>query len=210
MARQAVGPRRIDATGDARPSVGKDFQDGSIDENAKLQVTGWRPTPSTILRNAMPYTEGSSRSWAIVPGSAPARTGWVCGAVFMIRTDLLKRLNGFDPRFFLYWEEMDICKRAEEAGFETWTLGKALAHHVGGESSSFDDIHIGGCIAKHYFQSRYYYMAKHHGRLAATVAEVGEFVLLSLRSLSDVFRGRGLYRLRQRLQARLLSQPERE
>lgn len=177
--------------------------------NTELQDTGQRPTPWTILRHAMPFLGGSSISWAIVPGSAPARTGWVCGAVFMIRTELLKRLNGFDPRFFLYWEETDVCKRAEEAGFETWTVGTALAHHVGGASSSPDDTRIGGCIAKHYFQSRYYYMVKHHGMLAATVAELGEFVLLAMRSVVDVARGRGLYRLQPRLQAPLLSQPER-
>ena len=127
----------------------------------------------------------------------------------MIRTELMKRLNGFDPRFFLYWEETDVCQRAEETGFETWALGTALAHHVGGASSLPDDTRIWGCIAKHYFQSRYYYMVKHHGRMAATIAEVGEFVLLGMRSLVDVARGRGLYRLRPRMQAPLLSQPER-
>jgi hypothetical protein len=51
-------------------------------------------------------------------------------------------------------------------------------------------------------------MVKHHGRLAATIAEVGEFVLLVMRSLVDVARGRGLNRLRPRMQAPLLSQPE--
>ena len=128
----------------------------------------------------------------------------------MIRTELFKRLQGFDPRYFLYWEETDLCKRADDMGFETWALGTAVAHHVGGVSSSLDDTRIGGCIAKHYFQSRYYYMVKHHGRLAAMIAELGEFVLLSARSLADLVRGRPTYRLRPRLQAPLLSQPQRQ
>lgn len=189
--------------------VGPAIVEGEDEGRTELQVTGRRPTPWTILRSAMPFLKYRSISWPIVPGSAPARSGWVCGAVFMIRTALMKRLNGFDPRFFLYWEEIDVCKRAEDAGFETWALGTALAHHVGGASSSPDDTRIGGCIAKHYFQSRYYYMVKHHGRLAATIAEVGEFVLLVMRSLVDVARGRGLDRLRPRMQASLLSIPER-
>lgn len=189
--------------------VGPAIIEGDKDGVTELQDTGQRPTPWTILRHAVPFLGGQSISWPIVPGSDPARTGWVCGAVFMIRTELLKRLNGFDPRFFLYWEETDLCKRADDMGFETWALGTALAHHVGGASSSLDDTRIGVCIAKHYFQSRYYYMVKHHGRLAATIAEVGEFLLLAMRSVVDVVRGRGLCSLRPRLQAPLLSQPER-
>lgn len=189
--------------------VGPAIVEGDKDGGTELQETGQRPTPWTILRREVPFLKAQSISWPIVPGSEPSRTGWVCGAVFMIRTELMKRLNGFDPRFFLYWEETDLCKRAEDMGFETWALGTALAHHVGGASSLPSDTRIGGCIAKHYFQSRYYYMVKHHGRLAATIAEVGELVLLSLRSVADLAQGRRIYRLGPRLQAPLLSQPER-
>jgi len=183
---------------------------GETDGSTALQHAGQRPTPWTILRNLIPFLRRKSISWTIVPGSAPSRTGWVCGAVLMIRTELMRRLNGFDPRFFLYWEEMDVCKRADDAGFETWALGTALAHHVVGASSSPDQARYGGSIAKHYYQSRYYYMVKHHGRFAATIAEVGEFALLGMHSLVDLARGRGLHRLRPRLQAPLLSQPDRE
>ena len=187
--------------------VGPAIIEGEAGEIGELQVTGECPTPVKILRAALPVLRNPSLTRPIVPGSAPSRTGWVCGAALMIRTDLMKRLRGFDPRFFLYWEETDVCKRAEEAGFETWALGSAIAHHVGGASSSSDDTRIGGCIAKHYFQSRYYYMVKHHGRLAATIAEIGEFMLLGMLSLVDVARGRGLQRLRPRMQAPLLSEP---
>ena len=189
--------------------VGPAIVEGEINKTGELQVTGERPTPAKILRAALPFGKYHTISRPIVPGSAPFRTGWVCGAVFMIRTELMRQLNGFDPRFFLYWEETDLCKRAEDAGFETWALGTAIASHVGGASSSPDDTRINGCIARHYFQSRYYYMVKHHGRLMATTAEIAEFLLLGIRSLFDCARGRGLYRLRPRLQAPLLSLPER-
>ena len=63
-------------------------------------------------------------------------------------------------------------------------------------------------MAKHYYQSRYYYMAKHHGWLAATAAELAEFVLLGVNSALDALRGRGVECLRPRLQATLLSLPD--
>jgi N-acetylglucosaminyl-diphospho-decaprenol L-rhamnosyltransferase len=173
----------------------------------ELQPTGPYPTPWSVLRDAAPFLRRRSSAVAIVPGAAPMRTGWVCGAVLMIRTALMRDLRGFDPRFFLYWEEVDLCRRAEQAGYENWVLGTALARHVVGASSS-DAPRFGTAVARHYYQSRYYYMAKHHGWLAATAAEVGEFVLLSLESVLDALRGRGLERLRPRLQAALLSLPD--
>lgn len=181
---------------------------GDDKDHPVLQHAGELQTPSTILRKAIPFLRFQPISWPIVPDSAPARAGWVIGAIFMIRTELMKQLNGFDPRFFLYWEEMDVCKRAAELGFETWAVGTAVAHHVVGASSTPDDTAYGACIGIHYFQSRYYYMVKHHGRLAATIAEIGEFAMLGLRSLVDVARGRGLRRIRPRMQAALLSMPE--
>jgi GT2 family glycosyltransferase len=190
--------------------VGPAIHCGEYDGKTVLQHTGARATPWTILRSSLPFLWRLASDWQIVPGSAPARTGWVAGAVLMIRTDLLMRLHGFDPRFFLYWEETDLCKRAEDAGFETWAVGAAVARHVVGASSAMDATRFGAAIAKHYLQSRYYYMVKHHGRIAATIAEVGEFAVLGMRSLVDVVLGRGLRRLRPRLQAPLLSMPEQE
>jgi GT2 family glycosyltransferase len=173
---------------------------GSDDQ---LQQSGPYPTPWSTVREALPILRRRPSAVAIVPGAAPARTGWVCGAILMIRSALMRELGGFDPRFFLYWEEIDLCLRAERAGFGNWVLGNALARHVVGASSS-GGPRVGASVARHYFQSRYYYMVKHHGWLAATAAEVGEFVLLTL----DTLRGRSLERLQPRLQAPLLSLPD--
>jgi GT2 family glycosyltransferase len=119
---------------------------------AKTKPTGPYPTPWSTVRDAMPFLRRLS-AVPIVPGSAPMRTGWVCGAILMIRTALLRELGGFDPRFFLYWEEIDLCRRAEYAGYENWALGTALAHHVVG--ASLRAARAGASIARHHFQSRY-------------------------------------------------------
>jgi GT2 family glycosyltransferase len=180
---------------------------GDDEASPVLQHTTPCPTPWTIVRDAVPFLRRRSRVAPIVPGSPPVRTGWVAGAVMMIRTELMRRLNGFDPRFFLYWEETDLCKRAQDEGYEVWALGTALARHIVG--ASYQPKTRFSPIAKHYFQSRYYYMVKHHGLLAATVAELSEFALQALESLVDVVRGRGLERLRPRFEGRLLRMPRR-
>jgi N-acetylglucosaminyl-diphospho-decaprenol L-rhamnosyltransferase len=188
--------------------VGPAILEGDSGTVRELQGTGRRATPRTILRAALGLVGDDEKIHPIFPGSVPFETGWVCGAALMIRSDLMRQLGGFDPRFFLYWEEVDLCKRAEELGYEVWAVGSAIAHHVGGASSLAGGVKIAGCIASHYFQSRYYYMVKHHGWLAATLAEIGEFVLLALRSLVDAARGRGFGRIQARLHSPLFSFPE--
>ena len=38
-------------------------------------------------------------------------TDWIVGACLFMRTDDLRRLGGFDPRFFLFFEDIDLCRR---------------------------------------------------------------------------------------------------
>jgi GT2 family glycosyltransferase len=173
-----------------------------------LQHTGPCPTPWTMLRDATPFLRRRSALRTIVPGSPPARTGWINGAALMIRTGLMRELGGFDPRFFLYWEETDLCKRVLDRGFDIWALGAALAHHVVGESSRSAGRRMGRVLARHYFESRYYYMVKHYGWPLATAAELAEFVLQALDRAADAARGRPAERWWARLQAPLLGMPD--
>lgn len=55
----------------------------------------------------------------------------VMGAFFVIRRNLFDRLGGFSTRFFLYYEDVDLCRRAKNAGYSTWYLGDASVIHEG-------------------------------------------------------------------------------
>jgi GT2 family glycosyltransferase len=182
--------------------VGKDGHD------ARYQVAGRRMLPQDILLTLFSATAPKDLHLPILPDTAPYQTGWVCGAVFMVRTEVLQKLGGFDPRFFLYWEETDVCKRLEDAGYQVWAVPGAQASHIGGASSPADGSRISGCISEHYYKSRRHYLQKHHGWLAASVVEVAEFGLLALLSVTDALRGRGWGRIRPRLQAPLFSRPD--
>lgn len=195
---------------DANPKVGivgPAVIEGEREELGALQEAGERGTPMTIVKMVVPFVRAENKMRPIVPGSEAFRVGWVCGAVLMTRTDLVRQLGGFDPRFFLYWEETDLCRRADDSGFETWAVGSVVARHIGGASSVDDGTRVSGCIAEHFFQSRRYYMIKHHGWLQATAAELIEVVMLFLRAAVDALQGKGWSRMRPRLQVRLLSQP---
>ncbi len=84
----------------------------------------------------------------------------VMGAFFMVKTDLFRKLMGFDERYFVYYEELDFSKRAFEAGYKTKYIVESQAFHKGGGVS-------GQVKAQRLFynlQSRMLYSFKHFGK----------------------------------------------
>lgn len=59
----------------------------------------------------------------------------VIGAYFVIRRALFERIGGFDERYFVYFEEVDLSYRARQAGYASVYLTGATASHRGGGSS---------------------------------------------------------------------------
>lgn len=60
---------------------------------------------------------------------------WVPGCYFMIRRQVIDQLGLFDPRFFLYYEEVDHCFSAKKAGWEVHYFPGTTVIHIGGESA---------------------------------------------------------------------------
>jgi GT2 family glycosyltransferase len=73
------------------------------------------------------------RTWA--DQDQPTQTDWVPGAFAIIRKDVLEQVGYFDESFFLYHEEVDLCRRIKLAGFEIWYWPDIVVVHLGGESS---------------------------------------------------------------------------
>ncbi|GAB3913885.1 glycosyltransferase family 2 protein [Larkinella knui] len=57
---------------------------------------------------------------------------WATGACMLVRSDVFRRLDGFDPRFFAHMEEVDWCWRAKNAGYQIWYCPESTIYHVGG------------------------------------------------------------------------------
>lgn len=57
---------------------------------------------------------------------------WASGAAMIIRTNLFKKIGGFDKSFFAHMEEIDLCWRIKRAGFRIVYSPKATVYHLGG------------------------------------------------------------------------------
>jgi GT2 family glycosyltransferase len=61
--------------------------------------------------------------------SEPVQADWMLGAFLLLRRSMLDELGGFDDGFRLYGEDIDLCYRAERAGWERWYVPAAVVHH---------------------------------------------------------------------------------
>lgn len=109
--------------------------------------------------------------------SAERRADWVSGAVMFARTDALRRTGGFDEGFFLYSEEIDLCRRLAEDGWETWYTPAASFLHIGGEDDT--DFTLG--MESQRSKLRYY--LKHQGRARTLLLAGAVTVRLLVRSI---------------------------
>jgi len=73
------------------------------------------------------------RTWA--SPDLQAEVDWVPGAFSIMRREALVKTGLFDPRFFLYSEEVDLCHRMKASGFRVLYWPDVVVTHIGGESS---------------------------------------------------------------------------
>jgi GT2 family glycosyltransferase len=59
----------------------------------------------------------------------PVEADWMLGGFLMMRRTMLDELGGFDEGYFLYGEDIDLCYRAAQAGWERWYLPAAVVEH---------------------------------------------------------------------------------
>ena len=153
---------------DALPEVGLATV-RTVDQNGGLVRNLGRPV---TLRHWMRMAlQGRGGDWYWDPAryEGEATAAWVAGSFLLARRDLLNDLGGFDERFFLYSEEVDLCKRARRAGWQVRYLPNAtVMHPLAGRRL---DAHQTRLLA----WSRLVYVDKWHrrpARLAFRVARV--------------------------------------
>jgi N-acetylglucosaminyl-diphospho-decaprenol L-rhamnosyltransferase len=121
----AVGPRILNADGTAYPSARRlpSFRDG-----IGHAVLG-RRWPGN------PWTRRYLRA-DVVLVDHPVQAGWLSGACLLVRRSAFEQIGGFDPGFFMYFEDVDLGKRLGEAGWANVLRPEAEVMHTGGTTTS--------------------------------------------------------------------------
>ncbi|KKQ45180.1 MAG: glycosyl transferase family 2 [Candidatus Moranbacteria bacterium GW2011_GWC2_37_8] len=135
--------------------------------------------PTLILPNKeiQPWSAGQSLNlWALLKNNfaenkhfnnKEAAFDWVSGAAFFISKKLFTTINGFDEKFFMYFEDIDLCKRIRNKKFLIHRLSSFSVIHFGGQS--YDNKAL---QKEHYYASQDYYFKKHFGILISYLVKV--------------------------------------
>jgi len=91
----------------------------------------------------------------------PSPVDWVSGAALICRRQVWEELNGFDEKFFMYFEDVDFCFRAKKAGWKVYHLPESKIFHLRGKSQPAKSRKK----AKIYYQSQDYYFQKNKSQL---------------------------------------------
>ena len=144
-----VGPRILNPDGSAQGSARGDPD----------MLTGLFGR-TTIARRLLPNLAASRRNVVVDPGGSNTPSlavDWLSGACMLARRDVLLQAKGFDERYFLYWEDADLCRRVRTLGYQVRYVPVATAIHRVGHSSR--DGRAAAVRAFH--ESAYLYYAIH-------------------------------------------------
>jgi GT2 family glycosyltransferase len=123
-------------------------------------------------------------------GEAPAPIDWCAGASLMLRREVLAQIGGFDEAFFLYFEEVDLCRRIKAAGWECWYVPESRVMHVRGQSTGVTALDAKPRrLPSYWFESRRRYFVKHHGVPYAALADLAALAGHALGALKERVRG---------------------
>ena len=120
-----VGPRVVGAGGDVQLTARKElgFASGFLGRTSLL--TRLFPK-SSLVKRLFPAAEKLT---------GPTVVDWVAGTCMAVRRQTLEEIGLMDERFFMYFEDTDLCRRAREAGWLVYYLPQVEIFHHSGASS---------------------------------------------------------------------------
>ena len=177
-----VGPAVIGQDGSSQPSRRR------FPTVADLMIES---TPLDWRGNGAP-----GRAWPFVgdrmaryrAADLPDRSGgvdWLSGSCILVRADAFDAVGGFDPAFFMYFEETDLARRLERAGWGRRYLAEATVMHHGSRSAS-QDLRARD---RRYYGSKLVYARRYHGRLGETAVRISHAKLFTVEAAWQAVRG---------------------
>lgn len=111
---------------------------------------------------------------------------WVSGCNMLVRASAFKEMNGFDERFFLYFEDTDLCWRMNQAGWKCLFVPSARINHEGGASTQGK---LAVWRSYYYTRNRFLFFMKNRTGLAALPTLLSIYSHLARHCLVLPFRG---------------------
>ena len=115
----------------------------------------------------------------------------ISGASMYFKTLTFDKVGGFDENFFLYFEETDYCKRANQKGYKCYQINTVIVGHERGTSvkcQSYEELEeLKKLYTWHFIWSKYYYYKKHYGQLLSLMYFSPTIIRILFRIITNIF-----------------------
>ena len=130
-----------------------------------LHEDSWRRFPrlNSLLRKALGMGDGR---YGLPSDGLPFAPEWVAGMFMLFRCDVFRHLGGFDEKFFLYYEDVDICVRLWASGYRLLACPAVSVVHDAQRDSRRNWRHL-----RWHLGSMARYFVKHWGRWPRNVSD---------------------------------------
>ncbi|MDR1647311.1 MAG: glycosyltransferase [Zoogloeaceae bacterium] len=105
---------------------------GKVEDNARHFPTFTRLLRQVLRRNTAQVSEGD----------APWFPDWVAGMFMLFRSEIYANMKGFDPDYYLYYEDVDLCLRLRRLGWKSALVPTARAIHDARRASHYNLRHF--------------------------------------------------------------------
>jgi GT2 family glycosyltransferase len=153
--------------------------DASVQASARSfpnAITGVAGRTSWLTRS-WPNNPWSRRNLLTERSDRPLEVDWIAGSCMMISREAFDAVGGMDERFFMYWEDADICFRLRQKGWCSVYVPVASVTHLTNRSGAQTPIKS----AAAFHQSAFRYFCKHAGKARVLAPLV--FLALQVRLL---------------------------
>jgi N-acetylglucosaminyl-diphospho-decaprenol L-rhamnosyltransferase len=139
-------------------------EDGTVQPSARYFPTPWSRFVARAGLDKL-YKHGRIADKLDFDPKSVQNCDWVTGCYFLVRKTVIDQVGLFDPRYFLYYEEVDHCLAAKKAGWEVVCFLGTTVIHIGGESAKSDSeiTSSGRQIEAHQIESELLYFRKNNG-----------------------------------------------
>jgi N-acetylglucosaminyl-diphospho-decaprenol L-rhamnosyltransferase len=143
--------------------------DGSVYPSARLLPSLGRGIGHAVFGKIWP-----GNPWTLAyrqETAAPAErlSGWLSGSCQLVRREAFESVGGFDPRYFMYFEDVDLGDRLGRAGWQNVYVPSAGVMHVGGQATKKAPAKM---LAAHHVSAYRYLADRHPGLLWKPVLAV--------------------------------------
>ena len=109
----------------------------------------------------------------VIDQSKPSRAEWVSGASMILRTSMLKQIGLLDEGLYTYFDDIDICLRAQKTDWEVWYVPQSKVIHLEGASTGIQGSpkHKVKRRPTYWFQARRRFFLKNYGKLYTALAD---------------------------------------